>query len=573
MVAISFPASPSVNDTFTANGKTWQWNGTFWSLVVSGASVADGSVSTAKIADSAITAAKIADGTVVAAEIANNAITTDKIAAGAVTAAKLGNDISLTPADGSITAAKLASNAVTEAKIGSGAVTQAKLTSGLSGITVTTTSLRSSVIPSPFTGQFAFMTDTNAFIRWDGSAWVTAIVTVPSEAPSGLAFVSSTETTATISFAAGADGGSAITNYQYALSTDGGSAYGSYNALNPVDATSPITITGLTAGTAYYVKLKAVNAQGTSIVESPALSFSTIGLNITYLVVGAGGGGSSIISGGGGAGGYRTSTLLKAKTNLYAVTVGAGGKGGTGYSDTPVAESGYPGFNSSFDNISSTGGGGAVGWPGTTPSSTPAGQNTYTKNGGSGAGGGGSSNTVGGTGNLGNYTPVEGYAGGNASDPFGAGGGGAGGVGVMVSATPNLTSGGIGAQSSITGTAIYYAGGGGGGARISGAGNGPSLGGSGGGGISMTASTFSSSQNGGTNLGGGGGGGNYPGPSAGNQSGGTGGSGVVILRYPDVYAITVGAGLTASHTNTAVGTNEKYTRLTAGSGNVSWELA
>ena len=74
MVAISFPGSPSVNDTFTANGKTWQWNGTFWSLVVSGASVADGSVSTAKIAD----------GTVVAAEIANNAITTDKIASDAV---------------------------------------------------------------------------------------------------------------------------------------------------------------------------------------------------------------------------------------------------------------------------------------------------------------------------------------------------------------------------------------------------------------------------------------------------------------------------------------------------------
>jgi hypothetical protein len=28
--------------------------------------------------------------------------------------------------------------------------------------------------------------------------------------------------------------------------------------------------------------------------------------------------------------------------------------------------------------------------------------------------------------------------------------------------------------------------------------------------------------------------------------------------------------LTASHTNTAVGTNERYTRITAGSGNVSW---
>ena len=41
----------------------------------------------------------------------------------------------------------------------------------------------------------------------------------------------------------------------------------------------------------------------------------------------------------------------------------------------------------------------------------------------------------------------------------------------------------------------------------------------------------------------------------------------------NTYTITVGAGLTASHTNTAItvnGVSMKYTRITAGSGNVSW---
>ena len=117
-MAIDFPSSPITGDTYTVNNKTWEFNGVSWDIVVSTVSIADGA----------------------------------------------------------ITAAKISANAVTEAKIGAGAVTQAKLTSGLSGITVTTIALRDTVIPSPFAGQFAFLTDTNAFIRWNGSAWVTAIV-------------------------------------------------------------------------------------------------------------------------------------------------------------------------------------------------------------------------------------------------------------------------------------------------------------------------------------------------------------------------------------------------------------
>jgi hypothetical protein len=63
----------------------------------------------------------------------------------------------------------------------------------------------------------------------------------------------------TISFTAGADNGSAIINYQYSLNG------GNYAALSPPDASSPITITGLTNGTSYTITLEALNELGSSI--------------------------------------------------------------------------------------------------------------------------------------------------------------------------------------------------------------------------------------------------------------------------------------------------------------------
>lgn len=38
MAALDFPASPTLNQTYTANGNTWKWNGTSWvtANVVSG---------------------------------------------------------------------------------------------------------------------------------------------------------------------------------------------------------------------------------------------------------------------------------------------------------------------------------------------------------------------------------------------------------------------------------------------------------------------------------------------------------------------------------------------------------
>jgi hypothetical protein len=66
----------------------------------------------------------------------------------------------------------------------------------------------------------------------------------------------------TLAFTAGSDGGAAISNYKY--STNGST----YTALSPADATTPVTITGLSNGTTYSVTLKAVNSVGDSVASN-----------------------------------------------------------------------------------------------------------------------------------------------------------------------------------------------------------------------------------------------------------------------------------------------------------------
>ena len=61
---------------------------------------------------------------------------------------------------------------------------------------------------------------------------------------------------ATISFTPGYNGGSEITNYIYSLNGT------NYLTLSPIDASSPVTIPGLTNGTTYNIYLKAVNSAG-----------------------------------------------------------------------------------------------------------------------------------------------------------------------------------------------------------------------------------------------------------------------------------------------------------------------
>jgi hypothetical protein len=99
----------------------------------------------------------------------------------------------------------------------------------------------------------------------------TSVMVTPATTPSAPTSLScGSPCSSNISFTAGSNGGSAITNYKYSI--DGGE----YVALSPADSTSPVTIPGLINGVSYTIKLRAVNAIGDS-GESLALTLLAVG--------------------------------------------------------------------------------------------------------------------------------------------------------------------------------------------------------------------------------------------------------------------------------------------------------
>lgn len=365
---------------------------------------------------------------------------------------------------------------------------------------------------------------------------------------------------ASVAFSAPAsDGGSTITSYTV-TSSSGVTATG---------ASSPITVSGLTNGTAYTFTVTATNAVGTSAASAssnsvtPALVVSSgtitytdssglnprantpyaggytvhtftsggtftanVPMSASVLVVGGGGGahGSGSVvgnwggGGGGGAGGVVYNSSLNVPVGSYDVVVGDGGMG-----VVALASGATNGGNSSFLSVTATGGG--------------AGGAYYTigSNGGSGGGGGahfdGVTTVLGGSASPAGQGNNGGSGKGAPSGRGGGGGGGAGGAGgSYVAAASVAGAGGAGATYSITGSSVFYGGGGGGGgARISGITGG--AGGSGGGGAGGASTN---GGNGTPNTGGGGGGTGEKQSGAVNVTGGNGGSGIVIIRYPTV---------------------------------------
>jgi hypothetical protein len=311
--------------------------------------------------------------------------------------------------------------------------------------------------------------------------------------------------------------------YPYSLSQEGGNINSKTSSVTPDTFAGSSYVTGsATITTPIYPSLRYTPIKTNPPPAPPA------GIDIEYLAVAGGGGGGGAVGGGGGAGGMLTSTYTAvAASTVITVTVGAGGAGG-GISGGFAS----PGTSGGNTTISGTGlttitavGGGGGGASAATPVGGAAG----------GSGGGGCYDTTNNANLGGAGTAGQGNDGGDGSPitfpyPTG-GGGGAGAVGADYSGS-NSGDGGVGIQSSITGTATYYAGGGGGGGSAQGAV--PGAGGSGGGSAGSTGNASDATANTG---GGGGGGGN-----SGVFDAGDGGSGVGILRL-----------LTSQYTGTVTG--------------------
>ena len=337
----------------------------------------------------------------------------------------------------------------------------------------------------------------------------------------------------------------------------------------PTGITATQSISGSGGGNVLTITLSGVFPGADSLNTALTISGLTVvpPLTVDYLVI-AGGGGTDLFSGGGGAGGLRTSfpgstngggsslesTFTLATATNYSITIGSGGTGVGFFSPGGTAT----GSNSSFNSIVSNGGGGGSYQTGPT-------------GGGSGGGAGCGSNPGSYNGGTRSTSPtIQGYNGGNSGPRNGTGyptggGGGAGAAGQNYVSGTQSGNGGVGLSNDITvasGTGPYYAGGGGGASY-----NGytPGTGGNGGGGNGTTSPPVAP-NNGQANTGGGGGGANN---ASTTNVGSNGGSGVLILRYPSGYTITVPAGLTATTDSTTVAST-KITTFTAGTGNIQF---
>jgi hypothetical protein len=274
---------------------------------------------------------------------------------------------------------------------------------------------------------------------------------------------------------------------------------------------------------------------------------------IDFLIVSGGGGGRDGYPQGVGGGGGRVGigTIPFATGTNYTVTVGGGGARNS------------EGVASTFNALTMAGGGlgdGTMYFP--------------SRGGGSGKNINGVATTY-----IGGQTANS-----DNSRIAGGGGAGAGANGLDSSPYSSTTPGSIGGDgvaSDITGTSIFYGGGGNGGNMGTGSNNGwgaylgyiptyRSQGGGGwGGGQSPSSNPAGAPTAGTVNLGGGGGGGTWDNSNpkvTNSEFGAAGGSGVVILRYPVAFTMTIGAGLTGS---TVTSGGFKITTITAGTGNVS----
>jgi titin len=117
----------------------------------------------------------------------------------------------------------------------------------------------SPVVISGLTNGVSYIISLKAVNTYGASLAAAAAAVTPAAAPEPPTSLISTagDSYVSIAFTAGSTNGAAVTSHQYSL--DGGTNYTSFS---PAQSASPIVISGLTNGTAYPIKLKAINSQG-----------------------------------------------------------------------------------------------------------------------------------------------------------------------------------------------------------------------------------------------------------------------------------------------------------------------
>lgn len=398
------------------------------------------------------------------------------------------------------------------------------------------------------------VTATNAggSISANSNSTSAVIANVPLAPTIGTATATSSSTANVTFTAPSSNGGATITTYT-ATSSPGG-----ITGTLSQSGSGTISVSGLTAGTAYTFTVTATNSAGTSSASSASNSITTP-VAWDMLLMGGGGGGVDTAtnitiasddglppthtlwygSGGGGGGGLLTTNSSTSSGQSIYITVGSGGSG------TSAGGSSYYALSAGGAAVTTAAGGGS-------------GANG-TKNGGSGGGGGfaGMGFYNGGTGTSGQGNNGGGY---NTSSQSNAGGGGGkNGVGATATGTTAPLNGGAGGTGydltnfrGGSSTVVAY-GGGGGAAKYSTTGT--EVDGTNG------STTYPNDYTGPANSGGGARGqGNI---SAGiNQPSRTksGGSGIVIVRYPGSVAKATGG---TTYTATVGGTAYYFHEFTA----------
>lgn len=227
------------------------------------------------------------------------------------------------------------------------------------------------------------VTGTNSYGSSTSDASSAASFTTVPQAPT-ISSVTASPNTVAVAFTPGATGGQSITAYTVTSSPGNITATGS---------SSPISVTGLTNGTAYTFTVTATNSNGTSTASTASSSATPLGIalftssgtftpssyptNYTVYVVGGGGGwggnygngstGRNGYGGGGGSGYYTKSTGTLSSGSLAVTIGGAGSQGSSGTA-------------SSFGDVTASGGGSGA--------ATPDGWGGPGGNGGSGGGAG-----------------------------------------------------------------------------------------------------------------------------------------------------------------------------------------